>query len=472
MARLAAGDMAARPASRRAIQNEGPGIGAQRMTARAAPMRRYATLRSQSAKTSAGERQHAMFFTADVRRSLRHRRSNRRSPARNHLVFMRTEMLSPAVEEAWLEFCTPQLDAPQTRPLDGGPFTIGRNESCGLHIDSSRVSREHALIEAHDGQFHIRDLGSTNGTFVNGERIREAPLQDGDVVLIADVECSFHHRRPGAATRATATQVMAPQASEAAAAGRELVHAVRSLQDRMLRGAIDVRLSPIVTLAEQEQYAQRAGRPESGALALRSEERALLGIDCRLAVRYRQLERFLAVEQMLVSGGATRLFIELAAAEIGDVDLAESLERLRLMAGDRLQLAAEISDSAICDIAYVRDFLRMLRDLDMKVAYSEFAGGQVRAAAHRDIAPDYLMLSPRLVRDADRNSGRRRQMEEIVRAARDMNCLVIAVGVTHAAEAEACANAGCRFGQGEYFTPAPRSAPRTPVRGVQRAALP
>jgi EAL domain-containing protein (putative c-di-GMP-specific phosphodiesterase class I) len=103
----------------------------------------------------------------------------------------------------------------------------------------------------------------------------------------------------------------------------------------------------------------------------------------------------------------------------------------------------------------------------MQVAYSDFTGGQVRAAAHRDIAPDYLKLSPGLVRDIDRHAGRRRQIEEIARAARDMNCDVIAAGVSRSDEAEACRAAGCRYGQGDYFAVSPRissshAAPSSP----------
>ena len=57
------------------------------------------------------------------------------------------------------------------------PFVVGRAESADLKLVSNRVSREHAVLSWEAGQFWIRDLGSTNGTFVNGTRIDREPIK-------------------------------------------------------------------------------------------------------------------------------------------------------------------------------------------------------------------------------------------------------------------------------------------------------
>lgn len=66
--------------------------------------------------------------------------------------------------------------------------TIGRDESCDIVLPDSGVSRRHAeLIVGDDGRpgsLSVRDLGSTNGTFVAGERINHMSLQNGDVVTL------------------------------------------------------------------------------------------------------------------------------------------------------------------------------------------------------------------------------------------------------------------------------------------------
>ncbi len=61
-------------------------------------------------------------------------------------------------------------------------FTIGRGIQATLHVDSGRVSRIHAEVLLEDGQWVLRDAGSTNGTYCDGERVDHLPL-DGEVVI-------------------------------------------------------------------------------------------------------------------------------------------------------------------------------------------------------------------------------------------------------------------------------------------------
>jgi pSer/pThr/pTyr-binding forkhead associated (FHA) protein len=64
--------------------------------------------------------------------------------------------------------------------------TIGRGETNTIVINSSKVSRNHARVEWSGDHFTIRDLGSSNGTFVNGQRIEYMPwgLRDGDEITL------------------------------------------------------------------------------------------------------------------------------------------------------------------------------------------------------------------------------------------------------------------------------------------------
>jgi diguanylate cyclase (GGDEF)-like protein len=61
---------------------------------------------------------------------------------------------------------------------------IGRGSSCELILDADSVSRRHARVERFGGGHKIVDLGSTNGTYVNGARLAEHILKDGDRVQI------------------------------------------------------------------------------------------------------------------------------------------------------------------------------------------------------------------------------------------------------------------------------------------------
>jgi hypothetical protein len=68
----------------------------------------------------------------------------------------------------------------------GGPLTIGRGESNGLVLADPRASRHHARLAARDGHLVLTDLGSTNGTRVNGRAVRELAVGEGDEIRIGD----------------------------------------------------------------------------------------------------------------------------------------------------------------------------------------------------------------------------------------------------------------------------------------------
>jgi len=76
-----------------------------------------------------------------------------------------------------------------SRTVDvSGPMRIGRATESELPIKDPRVSRLHARVHARGGHLVLTDLGSTNGTRVNGQRIREVVLGEGDVIAIGETE--------------------------------------------------------------------------------------------------------------------------------------------------------------------------------------------------------------------------------------------------------------------------------------------
>ena len=72
-------------------------------------------------------------------------------------------------------------------PLKHETTVIGRKPTCGLRIPLSAVSREHCKIEIRDDGVYFQDLGSSNGTFYNGERTTEGQLKPGDRLEIGSV---------------------------------------------------------------------------------------------------------------------------------------------------------------------------------------------------------------------------------------------------------------------------------------------
>ena len=81
----------------------------------------------------------------------------------------------------------------QEHPLSRLPATIGRALENDIVIASKRSSREHARIRREGRRLYVEDLGSTNGTYLNGERLTQpAPLRDGDQLSIGEISLTFH----------------------------------------------------------------------------------------------------------------------------------------------------------------------------------------------------------------------------------------------------------------------------------------
>jgi predicted component of type VI protein secretion system len=82
-------------------------------------------------------------------------------------------------------------------PIGADPVTIGRSPQGGLFIDNPAVSFNHARVFSQAGVYYVQDLGSLNGTFLNGVRITQAPLTHGDVITVGKHTVRFSRDLPG-----------------------------------------------------------------------------------------------------------------------------------------------------------------------------------------------------------------------------------------------------------------------------------
>ena len=73
-------------------------------------------------------------------------------------------------------------------------FVIGRGKHCDFVINSGKVSREHAVIVRDGGEFFLEDLGSSNGTWFNKQRIKRRKIEDGDEYFICSEKVKFVYR--------------------------------------------------------------------------------------------------------------------------------------------------------------------------------------------------------------------------------------------------------------------------------------
>jgi len=78
--------------------------------------------------------------------------------------------------------------------LDQGVTVIGRSSGCDIVVDDPNVSRRHAEIRRMGEGYSLVDLGSTNGTEVNGQRVGETSLMNGDVIGVGTTRLTFERR--------------------------------------------------------------------------------------------------------------------------------------------------------------------------------------------------------------------------------------------------------------------------------------
>lgn len=83
------------------------------------------------------------------------------------------------------------LDEGSDIPLDRAMVVVGRHPLCDARLDSLRVSRHHCCMTQDQGEVVVRDLGSTNGIRINGQRVEFGRLRPGDELSIAHIRFRF-----------------------------------------------------------------------------------------------------------------------------------------------------------------------------------------------------------------------------------------------------------------------------------------
>jgi EAL domain-containing protein (putative c-di-GMP-specific phosphodiesterase class I) len=364
---------------------------------------------------------------------------------------MRTRILNDTSSAApWFEYYQVGNSRPIKQTITELPYVIGRDESADFCVQSSRVSRKHVMIDRRDGGFMLRDLESTNGTYVNGKRITEVTLADGDVIVIADFELTFFSGMQP--LRATATQVMTQPVAEQLTNANDLIVQVRRLHERITHRAIKSCFQPIVRLETGDAYGYEAIRelrdlPGESQLA----ESLIAGTECRLTERINHQHRLCAAEQAMLLDAGAHLFFGLKVAEVSADFGRESLDRLVDVVAGKHQLVAEIPETAVCDIPYFRQFVADLGERGIEIAYGGFCMGPSQIAEWRTMAPSYLKLAPAVVRGIRRASGGWRMIQSVLEATRDLGCEVIAVGIDNESDAQCLRELGCSYAQGDYF---------------------
>jgi len=325
----------------------------------------------------------------------------------------------------YLEYLDPASNQLLRCPLEEFPFVIGRNDSCQLTVDSGRVSREHAEIVRVGTGYVIRDLESTNGTSVNGEKIRENSLTDGDTVSIADFDFDFH-APAGGQSRQTVTVAMDDRSSS-----REevtpvaLVEALRSLSHWSGLGRIPTPGLTIQSLDGSEAIGK--WYPSLRHTLRGTPENQVLELAPRLEQRLRQLHQvsvmYNALEQPVLD---RRLLLEISSQDLDNTHLLESVGWMRSKFGPSVELVLGCDAEAWQQHYRNNQMCEALLDMGIQIAVlgvSQFRPPIVCEALEK---ASMVVISASAIDASQRSPAVATNIEEFIREFVSSNCMAIA----------------------------------------------
>jgi EAL domain-containing protein (putative c-di-GMP-specific phosphodiesterase class I) len=347
----------------------------------------------------------------------------------------------------------------QRFPMVSWPFRIGRNAELELTLPHASVSKRHAEIYCEGEVLMLRDLDSTNGTFVNRKRVKGSPLHEGDILHFAHFEFRLARQpREGEEIPLDRGTI----ALDRLELPQQFVSGTRQLGELLEQGLTAPVFQPIVSLPgggiEGYEVLGRGTHPE-----LPSGPAELFKIAETLdrAAELSRLFRRRAVELLAAAGAKLPLlFLNTHPSELADPDLVASLRQLREI-GPNLDLAIEIHEGVLAEPQVIADLKRELDSLGMRLALDDFGLGE-RILQLAEVPPHYLKFDISLVKDIVKAPpSKRRLLAMLMAAAREVRALPIAEGIENETEASVCTSAGFTLAQGYLF------GPPVPLAGIR-----
>lgn len=333
-------------------------------------------------------------------------------------------------------------------PLRTMPFQIGRRTDLALCLARRSVSSLHAEFADENGALFLHDLHSTNGTFVNGDRILERiEVHQGDLIQFADMPF-----RLGCRSRESDSRTMQEDVYDRALG---FVQFDKLLHER----AIVSYFQPIVDLRDLRTVAYE----------ILSRSR-LVGLETPAAMFYtaaqlnmeHELSRLMRIEGVRTSTmfpEPPHIFLNTHPIELATGGFLDMMAALRRLAVSQ-EITVEIHEAAVTDVATMKEIKSGLDELNMRLAFDDFGAGQARLCELAEVRPQYLKFDRQMIHDIHRASQDRQQMlAHLVRIIIELGIIPLAEGIECAEEGTTCAQMGFVLAQGyHYAMPAPVTA--------------
>ena len=337
-------------------------------------------------------------------------------------------------------------------PIERFPFVIGRHTGLALSLHSVNVSRYHAEICKENGQLFLKDLKSTNGTFINHKPVAgKTAIKQGDILHIADIalRLTFETVPPTFANTSTTLGI--------AGAASKLPVGILEIEEMLTLKSVTSVFQPIYSRDAGDVVAfEILGRgaheklPKSPGALFKLAER------CDAEIALVELLRQDGVQRANASRLHLPFFINIHPRELDAPDRLLNSVRAVCEQFPAIQLVLEIHEKAVTDLNVMKIMRSALNQLGIKLAYDDFGAGQTRLLELAEAPPDYLKFDIRLIKDIDGAQARKEMLALLLQLSKKFNIQTLAEGISNEREARVCRALGFDFFQGFYYgRPAP-----------------
>ena len=317
-----------------------------------------------------------------------------------------------------------ETDPVREIPLHSAVFSIGRRTGSSLCLDAGCISSNHAEFILGADSLTLRDLGSTNGTFVNGHRLDgEIKIQNGDLIQFATLVF-----RVGKKTaERIESHTIAEETNDRALT---MMQFERLINDR----EVIPYYQPLVSLHDRKTFGYEIlGRSTLYGLQSPNEmflAASQLNVEAKLSEVFRQ--RGLEIGRKLPY--EYNFFVNTHPKELGQPRLYDSLKHLRELDPKRL-ITLEIHEAATTNLAMMKRLRVVLEDLDIRLAFDDFGVGRARLVELSEVRPDYLKFDMKLTQNIESAPESRQEgVALFAKMVKDLGIKTLAEGV----ETEAC----------------------------------
>ncbi len=338
-------------------------------------------------------------------------------------------------------------------------YVLGRESAADIYVDDHTVSRSHARfdvrqVEGIDTVVRVRDLGSTNGTWVNGERIQEAVVSPGDKIHVGEVILRFD-------LLDTIDRGYVNRASSGDAPTSKCDPALESAFQRAI-DTIWLAYQPIVSWSDRRIIGWEA--------LLRADEPTLADPLSLLALAERlgriwdvgRTARARAADAAASLPPGTVLFVNLHAHDIRDDDLYQPQSPLSKVAH---RVVLELTERASLEgIVDLEARIARLRRLGFKIAVDDLGAGYAALSVFAQLSPEIVKIDMGIVRDVHKSATKARVIRSLADMCRDMSVHMIVEGVETIEEQQKVVELGCDLLQGYLFAKPVRDLPGASTR--------